>query len=86
VDEWLDRLAEALGEDLLTGEEVGAILKLAREVAHGVERKLAPASAYAIGVAVGRASARGADRREALRRAVATAATLIPEPSEEADG
>ena len=42
MNDWLGNLAEALGEPALGSEETGAVLRLAREVAHGVERKLEP--------------------------------------------
>ncbi|MCA1726802.1 MAG: DUF6457 domain-containing protein, partial [Actinobacteria bacterium] len=60
MDDWLDGLAGALGVDPLSPQRAGALLKISREVAHGVERKYAPLSTYLIGIAVGsRASASG---------------------------
>ena len=72
----------------ITGEELGAVLKLAREVAHGVERRLAPVSAFLIGVAVGQDTASGTARADAFFRAVAAARGLLPadgEPRPEGD-
>ena len=54
MDAWLDEMAAALGEEPLTGSEVGLALRLARDVAHGVERKLAPLASYLAGVRAGR--------------------------------
>jgi hypothetical protein len=89
-EEWLDRFAAALGERPLSGAEMGAILKLARDVAHGVERKLAPLAAYLAGVAVGRTPADPtpagpptADRMETRRAILSAAGEMIPEPPDE---
>jgi hypothetical protein len=59
---------------------MGAVLRLAREVAHGVERKLAPVSTFLAGVHAGRLAAGGGDRGEALDRAVDRLLALIPPP------
>lgn len=79
MDEWLDRWTEALGERPASKEEIGAMLRLSREVAHGVERKLAPLSTYIAGVHVGRRVAEGADAAEALAEVRAAADRLLPE-------
>jgi hypothetical protein len=79
MDEWLDRWAEALGEHPVGNEEIGAMLRLAREVAHGVERKLAPLSTYLAGIHVGRSAAQGTDLAVALSEVEAAAARLLPE-------
>jgi uncharacterized protein DUF6457 len=78
ADEWLSRLAADLGEPPLTSRETGHVLKLAREVAHGVERKLAPLAAYLAGVHVGRRGAQGVSPDEALSEAVRAAAAILP--------
>jgi len=51
-DEWLDEVSDALGidEDVL---DVNAVLGLARDVAHGVERKAAPLTTFLVGYAAG---------------------------------
>ena len=79
MDDWLDRWAEALGERPVRSEEIGAMLRLSREVAHGVERKLAPLSTYLAGIHVGRRAAEGAGFADALEEIKAAAATLLPE-------
>jgi Domain of unknown function (DUF6457) len=72
VDDWLDEAARALGEERLVPDEVAIVLRLARDVAHGVERKMAPLAAFLAGAAAGRVLADGSgDRLEALRAAVA---------------
>jgi Domain of unknown function (DUF6457) len=84
MDDWIDHLAGSLGEEPISPEELGAVLRLARDVAHGVERKLAPVSTYLAGVHAGRTAAAGGTRAHALTRAVEAARRLIPEPSEAA--
>lgn len=66
MDNWIDELARAVGEEPLTAAEMEQLLDAARDVAHRVERKMTPLSAFVIGCAVGRELANGADRREAL--------------------
>jgi hypothetical protein len=66
MDNWLDELARALGEEPLTSAETSRLLDAARDVAHRVERKMTPLSTFVIGCAVGRQLATGADRADAL--------------------
>lgn len=77
-EEWLERLAGDLGGRPMSSREMGQVLKLARDVAHGVERKLAPLAAFLAGVHVGRRTAEGALPDEALAEAVRAAAAIIP--------
>ena len=63
---WLDSYSEALGLDAMSGPDIEAILDLAREVAHGSERKNAPPAAYLAALFV--ASGQG-DVEEAITRA-----------------
>ena len=74
MDPWLDELAEALGVEPLGREQTGEILKVSREVAHGVERMYAPLASFLL-----RASAAGAPRDEAFRAAVGRLRANIPE-------
>ncbi len=84
---WVNRLAEELGEAPMGHLEVGKVLKLARDVAHGVERKLAPLAAFAAGVHVGRRAGEGGSREEALAEAIQAVASLLPEePSNASSG
>ena len=64
MDDFLDRYAAALGVPPLVDDEVDAILDLAREVAHGTERKNAPLAAWL----AGRAGVAPADALAAARR------------------
>jgi hypothetical protein len=79
MDDWLDRLAEALGERAATGEEIGAMLRLSRKVSHGVERKFAPLSTYVAGFHVQRRVSEGATVAEALQEIRAVSEALIPD-------
>jgi len=81
-EDWLIRFAAALGEPPLSGGETGAILKLARDVAHGVERRLAPLAAFLAGAAVGRAAAGGGERAASLQSALSEVTPMIPGPPE----
>jgi hypothetical protein len=58
LDEWVTELCRAL--DLQDDVDTDALLEVARDVAHGVERRAAPVTTYLIGLAVGRAGG-GAD-------------------------
>jgi len=59
LDEWLAAAAAELG--LEPGRiDIGVVLDVARDVAHGVARPAAPLSTYLLGLAVGRAEARTA--------------------------
>jgi hypothetical protein len=62
METWIDRLAVALDLEPLAPSEVDALLTAAREVAHGVERRVTPLTAFLAGVAVGRN--RGQEPRE----------------------
>lgn len=62
MDEWSQQVVEAL--ELQEEPDVGLVLQVAKDVAHGVLRPAAPVTTYLLGVAVGR----GADPAEAARR------------------
>lgn len=65
VEEWVPRLAAELGVD--TEIDIDAILAIAGDVAHAVERKAAPVSAFVIGLAAGRAGATPEAVADAIR-------------------
>jgi hypothetical protein len=75
--EWISRLASALGEQPPTREEIGTALRLARDVAHGVERKLAPVSTFVAGMHVARRQAEGGGADVALREVEEAVAELL---------
>jgi Domain of unknown function (DUF6457) len=84
MDDWIDGFADRLGERRLDPKEAGAILKLAREVAHGVERRLAPLAAYVAGMYVGREATEGTSPVEALAEALDAARSRVPEGADDA--
>jgi Domain of unknown function (DUF6457) len=63
MDRWIMTVSSDLGVDPGSAD-VRAILDVAREVAHNVDRPAAPVTAYLIGVAVGR----GMPLRDAAKR------------------
>ena len=74
--DWPERYAAALDLEL-PGEEVDAILDLARDIAHGTERRFAPLSAYLAGRYVTQRVAGGATPADALREAQEIAGRLL---------
>ena len=78
MDIWIDELARAVGEDPLTSAEKTRLLDAARDVAHRVERKMTPLSAFVIGCAVGRRLAAGADRAETLSATLRELESRLP--------
>lgn len=79
MDDWIDQLAAALGEEPLSQEETNRLLGVARDVAHRVERKATPLAAYLLGSAVGRNVSAGAHRPDAMAAALETLRTALPE-------
>ena len=82
---WSEQVEAVTGIEAWDRVETDLVLDMAREVAHGTERRFAPLTAYAIGVAVGRQLGEGAasaeSREDALRRLV-TALVEAVTPSE----
>jgi hypothetical protein len=82
---WSEQVESVTGIEAWDRVETDLVLDLAREVAHGTERRFAPLTAYALGVAVGhQLGERAGDaepRQDVLRRmAVALTEALGPEP------
>jgi Domain of unknown function (DUF6457) len=78
MDNWIDELARALGQEPLTSAETTQLLDAARDVAHRVERKMTPLSTFVIGCAVGREIAGGADRSGTLSAMLRQLAAALP--------
>jgi hypothetical protein len=74
VEEWIPRLAAELGVD--ADIDVDALLAVAGTVAHAVERKAAPVSAFVIGLAAARAGGTPEAVAAAIERTRALAASL----------
>ncbi len=79
---WTDELAQALGEAPLTDAEVTRLLAVARDVAHGTERRYAPLSTFLLGLALGRRDP--ADRVAGLDELAGEVAALLPDETSEA--
>ena len=75
---WIEDFATALGDAPLTAQEGTLLLDAARDVAHGVERKITPLSTFLIGAAVERARADGLTRPEALAEIMRTLRESLP--------
>jgi len=84
METWINRLAAALDEEPLTASEVTTLLDLARDVAHGVERKVTPLSTFLLGTAVGRRLAEGTAREDALGAKVDSLRAVLPEAARDA--
>jgi Domain of unknown function (DUF6457) len=74
----LDRLAQALSVEAATPAETGAILNVARDVAHTLERRITPVSTFLLGIAVQRRVEAGSTRAAALDEALADLRTALP--------
>jgi hypothetical protein len=83
MSDWLEELASTLAVEPLSRDETGAVLKLARDVAHGVERKFAPLCTYLVGVAVGNRIGSGSERAEAFRESLSRAQATTPPPAKD---
>ena len=92
MDDWIEQLAAALGEEPLSQEEMNRLLGVARDVAHRVERKVTPLAAFLLGSAVGRRVSAGARRPDAMAGALETLRAALPEgrpeggPEDRAEG
>jgi hypothetical protein len=73
----MDQAAAELGLEPIAREEVATVLRLARDVAHGLERRAAPVAAYLAGLAAG-ATGGVASRATALAEAARTLTGSIP--------
>ncbi len=61
MDKWIEAVQKELGIDVKVDQEM--ILDLARDAAHGVERKAAPITTFLLGIAI----AGGADPKMAVK-------------------
>ncbi|HYY44765.1 MAG TPA: DUF6457 domain-containing protein [Actinomycetota bacterium] len=81
--DWPEQYGRALGDIIgadvsLSKEETGAVLRLAREVAHRNERKFAPLAAFVAGKFAALAAQRGMTSEESIERFLAAAEALLP--------
>lgn len=80
---WIDDLADALQVDRLTTSETDRLLRIARDVAHRVERKGTPLASFLLGMHVARRTTAGSPRAVALDDAIALAEARLPPASEQ---
>ena len=74
LDEWVTKVKDELG--IADEVDVDALLDLARDVAHGTERRAAPVTTYLVGLAAGRAGG-----GEATGDAIERVARLLDAPA-----
>ena len=77
MDDWLTRVAITLGVDPLDEGQIAELLDVARDVAHGVERKATPMATFLLGAAVQRRIGHGATSSEAFQDAVVELRTQV---------
>jgi hypothetical protein len=82
MSDWIDDLATSCGQQPLTDAEIGELLRIAREVAHRVERKGTPLAAFLLGMRVEGSVANGTSRAVALAEGIGLVEALLP-PSED---
>jgi hypothetical protein len=78
MEEWLQRLAVALGVDPIGEDQVETLLAVSGVVAHGVERKATPLAAFLLGAAVQRRINHGATAEDALADALVDLRAVLP--------
>ena len=78
MTEWIDGLAEMFALEPLTDGETDRLLRVARDVAHRVERKGTPLAAFLIGMDVASRVAGGASRDAAVGGSIAAVEALLP--------
>lgn len=78
--EWIARLAAELGVVPMSLRTQATVLSIARDVAHGTERKYAPLAAFVAGRAVELARREGRDVDSALGQVSLVVARLLGDP------
>ncbi|MFL5792135.1 MAG: DUF6457 domain-containing protein [Actinomycetota bacterium] len=81
MDTWLGTLAITLGVDPLSDDQVMELLGVARDVAHGVERRATPLATFLLGAAAQRRIGHGATATDAFADALTELRTILPAPS-----
>ncbi|MEP6972946.1 MAG: DUF6457 domain-containing protein [Actinomycetota bacterium] len=77
MDDWLERLVLTIGVDPLTDDQAEELLVAARDVAHGVERKITPLATFLLGAAVQREIGHGRTHTEAFDQVMASLRTIL---------
>lgn len=78
MDAWLGTLATTLGVDPLTEDQVMELLGVARDIAHGVERRATPLATFLLGAAAQRRIGHGATAADAFADALTELQTTLP--------
>lgn len=78
--EWVARLAHELGVEPMTLRTQAAVLAIARDVAHGAERKYAPLASFVAGRRVESAVRAGGTVDDAIAEVTAAVARLLDAP------
>jgi hypothetical protein len=78
MSEWIDELAETFALEPLSEHETDRLLRVARDVAHRVERKGTPLAAFLMGMDVASRVAGGASRDAAVDGSIAAVEALLP--------
>jgi hypothetical protein len=76
--QWIDQLAGVLGAEPLSEDEIDRLLSVARDVAHGVERKITPLASFLLGMNVERRMGDGGSRSEAMDAAIEELRATLP--------
>ena len=85
MDAWLGSVATTLGVDPLTEDQVMELLGIARDVAHGVERRATPLATFLLGAATQRRIGHGATAADAFADALTELQTTLPPPAPPTD-
>jgi len=85
METWLGALATILGVDPLGEDQVRELLGVARDVAHGVERRATPLAAFLLGAATQRRIGHGATAADAFADALTELQTTLPPPAPPTD-
>jgi hypothetical protein len=88
---WPERYRQALEQSggvplALDDEQVGAVLRLAKDVAHGSERRYAPLATFLAGQFVAGRAGNGVSAAGALQEALDLARQLLPPVDEHQGG
>lgn len=78
MDAWLGTLATTLGVDPLAEDQVQELLGVARDIAHGVERRATPLATFLLGAATQRRIGHGATAADAFTDAVTELQSTLP--------
>jgi hypothetical protein len=79
--EWIEGLAGAMGAQPLSDAEVEQLLQVARDVAHGVERKVTPLATFLLGMSVHQRMQGGEEWTAALDGAIGDLRATLPAAS-----